>query len=165
MIGLLDERELQEVTLSELIQEADINKSTFYLHYQNLDDLVAAIENAGLTAIRSFLAGHPLTIETLSKDIVDFVYDNRNLFTAIAHGSSFRFHDKLLSLVELTLGVVKKNKNSFDEETCLVSSFVGSFVFILSSWLTSSCRFSKEKTAKCLDGLLKDPFYKDLIKR
>lgn len=38
MLDLLVEKESNKITVLELCQRADINKSTFYLHYKNIDD-------------------------------------------------------------------------------------------------------------------------------
>ena len=43
MISLLNERNAEELQIEDLVMEADINKSTFYLHYQSLDLLVSAL--------------------------------------------------------------------------------------------------------------------------
>ena len=41
---LMNNGRLEEITVSRLCEEADINRSTFYLHYKNIDDLIRSIE-------------------------------------------------------------------------------------------------------------------------
>jgi AcrR family transcriptional regulator len=167
LIRLLNEKNVQEITLSELIQEADINKSTFYLHYQNLDDLVEALENNGLTLIRSFFAMHSLSKDGSARDLVLFVYDNRLLFNALSHAYSFRLHGKLYEFFNDFMAHTKnvKPKKTLDEEGMVLSSLLGSLLSILSSWLDQSCHYAKEKVIVQIDGLLSEPAYKDLINR
>lgn len=42
---LLKEKSIKEITVKELVNEVDINRSTFYLHYNDVYDLLNKIEN------------------------------------------------------------------------------------------------------------------------
>lgn len=167
MIRLLNAKRIQEITLNELIEEADINKSTFYLHYQNLDDLVGALENNGLTLIRTFFGSYSSFSESFGEEIVGFVYDNRLLFNALNHAYSYRLREKLLDFLVGYFARLKgmKPRKSLDDEGLALTSLVGALLSLFSSWLDQSCRYSKEKVIGGVDGLLNDPSYNDLIKR
>lgn len=43
-IELLSQKKLNEITIKELCEKADINRGTFYLHYQDIFDLKKQIE-------------------------------------------------------------------------------------------------------------------------
>ncbi|RSX49257.1 AcrR family transcriptional regulator [Bifidobacterium castoris] len=45
LIDLLREKPLNAITVSELCAKADVNRSTFYAHYDDLTDLLGTIEN------------------------------------------------------------------------------------------------------------------------
>ena len=42
---LLKEKTIKEITVKELVEEVDINRSTFYLHYTDIYDLMEQTEN------------------------------------------------------------------------------------------------------------------------
>lgn len=42
---LLCKMEYEEITVTELAKQAQINRKTFYLHYNNLDDLLKKLQN------------------------------------------------------------------------------------------------------------------------
>lgn len=44
LIKLIDQKGLDQVSVSDLCQQANINRSTFYLHYKNIDDLLLSVE-------------------------------------------------------------------------------------------------------------------------
>jgi AcrR family transcriptional regulator len=167
MMFLLNDKNVQEITLSELISKADINKSTFYLHYRNLDDLVGALEDDGLTLIRSFFGGYASFNGAFSEKLVCFVYDNRFLFNALSHAYSFRLREKLIDFFIFSFSKAKGNKpkKGLDDNRLALSSLVGALLSLFSSWLEQSCRYPKEKVIAQVDGLLEDPLYSDLIKR
>ncbi|WP_054654463.1 TetR/AcrR family transcriptional regulator [Lentilactobacillus kisonensis] len=45
LLTLLQQEPLAKVTVTQICQEADINRGTFYLHFDNPDNLFEAIEN------------------------------------------------------------------------------------------------------------------------
>lgn len=40
LISLLSEKDFQYVTIKEICERAAVNRSTFYLHYENIGDLL-----------------------------------------------------------------------------------------------------------------------------
>ncbi len=48
LIQLLSKKNLHEITIQELCQKAELNRTTFYKHYQNIRDLLDEIENETL---------------------------------------------------------------------------------------------------------------------
>ena len=44
LIDLIDQKGLDQVSVSDLCQQANINRSTFYLHYKNMEDLLLSVE-------------------------------------------------------------------------------------------------------------------------
>ncbi len=44
LIKLLQEKKLRNITVSELTEQADLSRTTFYLHYENIDHLYNQLE-------------------------------------------------------------------------------------------------------------------------
>ena len=42
-VELLQERELKEITVSDICKKADVNRTTFYSHYDGIEELNASI--------------------------------------------------------------------------------------------------------------------------
>lgn len=51
LLELLGEKELANITVTELVERADLNRSTFYAHYSNLVDVLDEIEDMWLAAL------------------------------------------------------------------------------------------------------------------
>ena len=45
MIELICEKPLTSITVKDVCARADINRSTFYLHYKDVDSLLVAVED------------------------------------------------------------------------------------------------------------------------
>ena len=41
LISLLDKKEFDKITVKEICENAHVNRSTFYLHYDNVNDFLA----------------------------------------------------------------------------------------------------------------------------
>lgn len=42
---LMQHKSIKEITVKELVEEVDINRSTFYLHYTDIYNMLETIEN------------------------------------------------------------------------------------------------------------------------
>lgn len=79
LLSLLDEKEFEHITVKEICARAGVNRSTFYLHYETIGDLLA--ETMELISSR-FYEGHPSKepeIEGSTLDELYFITDDRIL--------------------------------------------------------------------------------------
>lgn len=44
-LSLLTKHSYEDISISQICQAADINRSTFYAHYDDINDLIIKIEN------------------------------------------------------------------------------------------------------------------------
>lgn len=64
LVKLLKKKKINEITVKEIVEEADINRSTFYLHYTDIYDLLNKIE---IELLNEFI--------NLTRDYADFHND------------------------------------------------------------------------------------------
>ena len=57
---LLKEKKIQDITVRELAEMADINRGTFSLHYKDVFDLMDQIKNELIEEVESVLTHHPV---------------------------------------------------------------------------------------------------------
>lgn len=55
LIELLKEKRISNISIKEICERADINRSTFYSHYQDQYDLMHQVEQEVLGEIREYL--------------------------------------------------------------------------------------------------------------
>lgn len=84
---LLLEKNISEISIKELSERADINRGTFYSHYDDIYDLLSEIEKETLEEIKIILDSHTTdelkkNILSLIEDIISYVYKNQTLFNA-----------------------------------------------------------------------------------
>lgn len=58
LLRLLREKPLGSITVTEVANEADINRATFYTHYQDVDDLFKSLQDELCDACRDIIGAH-----------------------------------------------------------------------------------------------------------
>ena len=57
---LMQKKSIKEITVKELVDEVDINRSTFYLHYSDIYQMLESIENELMDEITQAIEEYPL---------------------------------------------------------------------------------------------------------
>lgn len=69
---LMRSKSINEITVKELVDEVDINRSTFYLHYTDIYSMLEEIERELLDEIVQVINAHPIGKK---KDTFSFIAD------------------------------------------------------------------------------------------
>ena len=80
--------ELDKITVTELVKRANINRSTFYLHYSDIYDIAAELEHSLMSDVMSH---NPTTKEEIIQFIealLNQIYRNENLYKQILTSDS-----------------------------------------------------------------------------
>lgn len=86
---LMQKKSIKEITVKELVEEVDINRSTFYLHYTDIYQMLESIENELMEGITNAVRENPLDV--IHKDgtypfisrIFSLLEDNRDICNAL----------------------------------------------------------------------------------
>lgn len=83
LIDLMRERPLGSITIKALCEQADVNRSTFYAHYDSIEELLHDIEDetmAWVTTALDQLLMQPdaAGVEHVIEHICRYIADNRN---------------------------------------------------------------------------------------
>lgn len=60
LAALMKEKSVNQITVKELVEEVDINRSTFYLHFKDIRDLLREIEENMEAQIKRAIEEHPI---------------------------------------------------------------------------------------------------------
>lgn len=98
MLTLLEKKEFEYITIKEICQKAKVNRSTFYLHYENtrelLDESISLIQNRFVSCFDSQASKLIKSLHSCTKDelifitpkyltpYLNFIKDNRQLYSA-----------------------------------------------------------------------------------
>lgn len=86
---LMQKKNIREITVTELVDEVDINRSTFYLHYEDIYQMLESIEQEIMDEIKSSIEKNPIDPTASSKaqafivHIFSYLEENREICNAL----------------------------------------------------------------------------------
>lgn len=84
---LMQKKSIKEITVKELVEEVDINRSTFYLHYTDIYHMLDSIEQELLEEITRVIDTRPIGLNENTfpfiADIFSILEANREICTAL----------------------------------------------------------------------------------
>ena len=162
-LELLKENDYKSITIDELCQKAEISRNTFYLHYDNKQDLIDSIVEKHLQPIyriyeKNYKMGNFCT-EIFEKAIyeqIEYVDNNKYIFLILfKHDSEIRFSKKFVDILE---NIANKNKKNLGFVNKVESDFCMNYINLanvasMKYWLENYDKYTSENVFKLLVGL------------
>lgn len=160
LISLLEEKDFQYITIKELCARAGVNRSTFYLHYENMADLleesVQQLHQSFLDYFRpqeqdvfSQIAAGPteallLMTPKYLTPYLQYVRDHRRLYrAAMEHPTSFRTQRTYEAMFRTIFDpILERFHVPAEERGYMMSFFLGGISALVSQWLEKDCQDS-----------------------
>ena len=173
LIALLEEKDLEYITVKEICHQAGVNRSTFYLHYETIADLV----NETLEMInRRFLSYFPQQEEDVlgnmdsreRKDLVlvtreyllpylRFIQDNKKVYrAAFRNPSSMQAHVRYGELKQHILGpILEQFEIPASHRPYYMAYYVEGIIAIVKEWLRQDCADEVEMIAGIIESCVR----------
>lgn len=166
----LQNKSVEKVSVTDLCRRAELDRSTFYLHYYDVFALMREIEKDELEIIRSHAAGlrdTSIAGEAVVKDILTYLSNRRDTFAVLLKEGSTGFwdgvRDELKSLFKDKVIQQYKDTAVFSRElddiiVFLTNGFYGIYRRWLQSDLTDDldyiAKLSTRLSTACLNEVL-----------
>ena len=158
LIELLNKKDYDFITIKEICKKADVNRSTFYLHYDNIGDLLLeTIENTN----KNFLACFTQSDQDFAKKItsqakddlilitpeylfpyLNYIKENKVVYQVYAkHPSLMQSIKKYTLLKENILYPIFRRFNIQENQQKYVSAYYINGVYaIIDEWIKDGCK-------------------------
>ena len=152
LISLLEKKDIEFITVSEITKKAGVNRSTFYLHYENIYELLEeTIENLNKNFVSSFDFQTPFEIKSKKESFLitdkqlipylNFVKQNKRILRLIkkkpqlfqARSTYQKMYDKIF-YPAISLFVSQENEKIYSLEF-----YTGGVSAIVHKWLELDC--------------------------
>ena len=165
LVTLIKEKGFDALTVSDIVDRANINRGTFYLHYQDKFDLLEQTETEILSELQqiflqanSLRTGDSNTAEQLQQLVImllEYVKEHANLMHAfLGLQGNYSFISRLRSMAEknLKLGALSglDEKNFLVPREYLLSYVLHANLGILQAWFVTGCKESPQEIALIL---------------
>ncbi len=92
LLDLMERKPLQKISVTELSELADINRKTFYLHYNTVSDVITEIETEVAADVAELLAQMPeLSVTDLFRGLNALMEENITFYRQISRDPSVSF--------------------------------------------------------------------------
>ncbi|WP_413375930.1 TetR/AcrR family transcriptional regulator [Alkalihalobacillus sp. 1P02AB] len=158
LMKLLLEKPITKVTIKELCERADINRSTFYSHYKDQYELLYKIEEEIIEEMYLTLSQHNFTTESetlqLTKKIVEYVAEKSEVCQTLLgdHGSN-SFQKRVMAITHELL--IKKwteeNHLPLKSSKYIALFTVSGSIQVIQHWLAEGMKESPEEIAQLIN--------------
>ncbi len=160
---LLQEKQINEITVKELTDLADMNRGTFYLYYKDMFDMLEKIEDGMFEALDAIISLHEhddvsQQTKPILLDLFDFIEENQEMCRVLLspHGDMNFLHRLNEVVREKCLKAwpeIRKEKGEADFDYHY-SFVVFGCAGIIRAWVNRNCSESAEKMAEMAYGMI-----------
>lgn len=149
-IKLLESKDISQISIKEICEDADINRATFYAHYSDQYDLLHKIENELLDNINARLAeldqkNDSMDVVLLAEKIFVYIKENAKVCKLLlSERGDFSFQKQIMMLVYDTIitELTGNNKISKEDAEYVYSFTITGCVGIVQKWLDEDMKKS-----------------------
>ncbi len=155
LISLLQQKTVEKITVKELCELADLNRSTFYAHYRDPHDLLRQIEeeimrelNIHLKNLR-FIESETESFQRL-KTIFEYIVDNADLCRALlGENGDIAFQKEVMMIIQEQRMEEWKRSKEYDPEMVEYTTLFGinGSIGVIQKWLQGGMTKSASEMA------------------
>ena len=160
LIYLLEKKDVEYITIKEICTKAGVNRSTFYLHYESISDLIEETMNyINKKFVDYFNENSKDFIEKIKyspleelklverrylNPYLNFIRDNKKIFKASFHNPiGMSAFDKFNHLKQYILIPILERFNVPEKErNYLITFYINGIMAIIKEWINKDCKES-----------------------
>ena len=173
LLALLEEKDLEYITVKEICRQSGVNRSTFYLHYETIADLVEETLEMVNQRFRSYF---PQREEEVLGDMVSreredlvlvtreyllpylrFIRDNKKVYrAAFRNAGSMGAHTRYGELKQHILGpILERFEIPAAHRPYYMAYYVEGIIAIIKEWLRQDCGDEVEVIAHIIESCVR----------
>jgi len=141
-----------EISVSRIVDEADISRATFYLHYKDKHELLIGSLESLVAELTETLQNMPLSdLQSIALHIFQHVHDHHALYQAIHHADTASFV-MLNGWVDILQTYLKNTPASDDKDPIMIDmaahQMAGGLYALILWWFKYDMRYSPQDMAQ-----------------
>ncbi|MDU1414543.1 MAG: TetR/AcrR family transcriptional regulator [Clostridium sp.] len=159
LIKLLQTKDIHKITVTDICKEADINRGTFYTHYNDPLDLLQNIEDELFNKILEYLSEdtNPESLLTVLTKVFELAKDNKELCKILLfkEGNN-RILNRILyianndNIIKFQSNSKNVNKTHLDY---MIRFTVSGAVGVIEAWLENDLKESPREIAEIINSI------------
>ena len=171
LIALLETKEYEYITIKEICHIANVNRSTFYLHYSNMNDLLEeTIESLNLSFNSHFKSKENVSTIISKENIEDlllindddlipylnFIKENKNIYKVLKNHPELFNANKTYEEMFRKIFVPIMKRFGLDEKwhKYLMDFYISGLTSIILDWVYDDCKIPVQEVSDFIKGLI-----------
>lgn len=163
LLELLGEKPLGKITVTDIAKRADVNRGTFYLHYDNISDVISELQNELIAQMDQFFDTRDISLNTanimiLTAECLKYIYNqDRAKYVPLLSHQQHSFADKVSKRFQARLLAAKnapKDDDSQKELLIRASLLVHGIIGIFNASASGILDISAEELVRNMDKLV-----------
>ena len=171
LITLLETKEYEYITIKEICHIANVNRSTFYLHYSNMNDLLEETIKSLNQSFHSHFKSKENESTIISKENIEdllfinddniipylnFIKENKNIYKVLKNHPQLFNVNKIYDQTFRKLFVPIMNRFGLDEKwhKYLMDYYISGLTSIILDWVYDDCKIPIQEVSDFIKGLI-----------
>lgn len=174
-LELLEKKDFSYITVKEICEKAKVNRSTFYLHYETLEDLLSeCVEHMN----EQFLAHMRYDTENFMSQMKDcplarlylitpqylkpyltYIRENKRVFfTAITKSQILQLDDNYNKMFQhVFTPILERYRVSSEDRRYIMSFYIQGIMAVITEWLKNDCKDTTEHIMAVIQRCVMQP--------
>ena len=171
LITLLETKEFEYISIKEICHIANVNRSTFYLHYSNMNDLLEETIKSLNLSFNSHFNSRENENTIISKDnledlllinddnlipYLNFIKENKNIYKVLKNHPQLFNANKTYEQMFIKIFVPIMNRFGLDEKwhKYLMDFYISGLTSIVLDWVYDDCKIPVQEVSDFIKGLI-----------
>lgn len=160
ILKFIEQKELQQISVSEICQAVGINRSTFYAHFEDIYDAVSQIQEDMETELLQMYKKADFSKEYIVKEYLIILFEHtvrhRRFYLAMLYDLNNPILQKRMELLKHQIIVPLFRQLSVPPSAgdYYFNFALSGFIAVIRQWLNANCPESPEQLAKILIEIL-----------
>lgn len=164
LLQLLQKKDFEYITIKELCKKAGVNRSTFYLHYENMNDLLKEsmemLEKKFYSSFSSVMNEKPKDSYYITPDYLkpylEFVKENRIIYRLICEKTNLFETQKTLNRLYKNIfqPILENHHVPKEKQAIIFSYYFGGVSSMIRKWVFLDCAVDVDDMMEMIIGCL-----------
>lgn len=171
-LHLLNKKEFEYITVKEICERAGVNRSTFYLHYETLNDLLDETSELFNKKFFSSFEQVEINIDQVHtaplddlflitpkylKPWLQFIKENKNLYrTVVKRYDSLNLGESVFrSIMKIVDSILDRHHVPNDNRKYIMSFYFEGLNGMITEWLKDDCQKPEDEVIKIITDCIK----------
>lgn len=167
LITLLKTKPIAAITVKEICERADINRSTFYAHYKDPFDLLEQIEEEIITDLNTYLNQYNFEQEQealqMTEKLLEYVVTKYEIFqTLLNENADHTFERRVMNVARsfLIQSRIPNNENDTALSEYAITYVISGSIYVIKQWVANGMDHPPKRIAQLIGGQAPRPDFR-----